>query len=450
MKKTIWAWTLLSLSAPMLWAQKTYVMNELIQKASERSSAVRSATAQKEQAVAAWQLSKGYALPTLGFQMTAARTDDALQSFGMKVMQRNASFADFGAGEFNPMAGATGLTVKPTALNYPKAQNDWGSSLYIQAPIYTGGQISSARQMARAAIDASEQNIEWQKNNSKFEMLKFRAMLIGAEAYVKVAEQAELTYKDMTVMIVKLSKEGLVQKSDLLGAQVKLDEVRLQKQQALDLKNSTLDQIKALAGLELSEEIKVNTELPEQLELGSCADLSNNQALRAMQGQGRIKEAQIQIQKSKFLPTVGAQAKLESHNPDYPSADAWSYTIGLQADWKIFEGGQTAANTAMARAQKKEWQADFERAKSQMELGCRESQRQIASIQDKINSKDQAIQSAQEALRLVDQRYKEGLANLVEWQAAETQLEKSRAERIAAIQELEMQKNALLLFSGKL
>jgi outer membrane protein len=40
--------------------------------------------------------------PPVNLSLTATRSNDALNAFGMKLGQRNASFGDFGAGEFNP------------------------------------------------------------------------------------------------------------------------------------------------------------------------------------------------------------------------------------------------------------------------------------------------------------------------------------------------------------
>ncbi len=433
-----------------VFAAKTYTIGELIDLSLKNSTSVASAQAQADQAKSATHLSRSYALPVIGIQMTASQTDDALQGFGMKVMQRSASFADFGAGEFNPAAGTAGLAVQPHQLNYPGRQNDFGSSLYMQVPLFAGGQLVSARTLASAAVQATSQGVLWQKDQARFDLLKARAQLMGAEAYVNVALEAEKTYLELVKTIEKTNKEGLTQKSDLLSAKLKLADARIQKQQAQDMREAALDQIKTSAGIALNEEITVNTEWSPREASLTCSNLERNQALLALKNQGLMKDANIQIQKAGLWPTVGAIAKLDAHNPDHPSTDAWSYTVGIQADWKIFEGGQRLAQISSAKAEKREWQAQYNAAQNKMQVTCRESERQIQSANAKIKSKNEAIQNAEEAMRLVNSRYKEGLSTLVEWQGIMTQLENAKAEKVAASLELEMQKTALLFLNGDL
>jgi hypothetical protein len=68
--------------------------------------------AQIEQAQAAVRQASGKRLPQLNLSLTATRSNDALNAFGMKLGQRNATFGDFGAGEFNG-ANPSVLSIAP-------------------------------------------------------------------------------------------------------------------------------------------------------------------------------------------------------------------------------------------------------------------------------------------------------------------------------------------------
>jgi outer membrane protein TolC len=60
------------------------------------------------------------------------------------------------------------------------------------------------------------------------------------------------------------------------------------------------------------------------------------------------------------------------------------------------------------------------------------------------------VEQAEEAQRLVRKRYENGMANLVELFAAQTQLDKARADLVAARQELAVQRAELLRAVGLL
>jgi outer membrane protein len=154
--------------------------------------------------------------------------------------------------------------------------------------------------------------------------------------------------------------------------------------------------------------------------------------------------------KANWWPEVGAMGKLEAHNPDYPTTENWSYTVGLQAKWNIFEGGKTLGKTAQAKAEQSVWKAKFYKAKGELQAQCLNTQRSITRLQQKLIFKKEGVEQATEALRIIEHRYREGLAPLVEWFGIQTQLEKAKADLIASEIEFDLQNAASFLMAGKL
>jgi outer membrane protein len=67
---------------------------------------IMASQSQLAQAEAALDQARGQRWPKLTASVTATRTNDALNAFGLKLSQRNATFSDFGAGQF--AGGRTG------------------------------------------------------------------------------------------------------------------------------------------------------------------------------------------------------------------------------------------------------------------------------------------------------------------------------------------------------
>lgn len=428
---------------------QTVNWGDLTQRVQSQSVQVELAQAQKSEAEASLQTARSMALPSLNLSGTAAQTDDALQSFGMKVMQRQASFADFGAGEFNPMAGASGLNVQPQALNFPKEQRDFGLSLSLQAPLFTGGKLSAARAGAQAAIQAGNHNLQWQKTQALFELYQAKAKWDGASAYVRVADEAIQTFGEMVRLIERFKAEGLSQKSDLLSAELKLREAQLQKLQALDEVKAAENQMRTLAHLEAGATLQLEASPLNTLDSAySCGPLLN-QGLEALGAWVRIKTHQVEMQKADYWPAVGMEAKLESHNPDYPSPEAWSYTLGLKAQWQIFAWGQTESQVQKAEAENRQMQMQYRKAQEQMQLNCQNLSQALQTNLSKIKVRKESLSAAEENLRLNTKRYQEGLSPLVEWMAAETLWEKSKADLVAVQIESQVQALALKMLQGQ-
>ncbi|MDB9743978.1 TolC family protein, partial [Fibrobacterales bacterium] len=274
-------------------------------------------------------------------------------------------------------------------------------------------------------------------------------------AYVKVASQAETTYTSLVTMIEHMEKEGLVSKADLLSAKLKLSDAQLMKQEAQDKELESLDQLKITSGQKLGKPTTIEaTEFNwKQIENKGewCKESSSsNPGIKAFKSQGDMKDAEASIANATWWPEVGAMGKLEAHNPDYPTTENWSYTVGVQAKWNVFEGGKTLGKTAQAKADHSIWKAQFNKAQGDLEAQCLVTQRAISRLQTKVSSKQSGVEQAQEAFRIIDHRYKEGLSSLVEWFGVQTQVEKAKADLIAAQLELNMQSAASFLMAGKL
>lgn len=436
-------------------------LDSWVSKSLENNPEVLQAKAQQEKAKGGMWEARSYALPKLTLGVSAVRTDDALQGFGMKVMQRQASFNDFGIGDFrldptsSPEAQAQALAVQPDGLNKPDDTQDYGLSAQVEMPLFTGGMLYQGRKMAKAGVEATHHAKNLADQKAIFTVLKSFAEINGARAYVKVASQAETTYTSLVTMIEHMEKEGLVSKADLLSAKLKLNDAKLLKQEALDQEIASLEQLKISTGQQVNSELTVeNTELSwKQVEnpVEWCKESSSsNPGIKAFKSQGDMKDAEASMANATWWPEVGAMGKLEAHNPDYPTTDNWSYTVGIQAKWNVFEGGKTLGKTAQAKADYSIWKAQFNKAQGDLEAQCLSTQRTITRLNQKVSAKQLGVEQAQEAFRIIDHRYKEGLSPLVEWFGVQTQVEKANADLIAAQIELNMQSAANFLMAGKL
>lgn len=189
------------------------------------------AGAQIGQAEAAVRQSEGARLPKLTASANVTRTDDALNAFGLKLSQRNATFNDFGAGQFNP-ANPDVLNVAPRSLNYPDTVNNFNARLEAQLPLYTGGMIEGHNEQAKAYLRAAQQGDALARQKVIFDVLRAYEGVHTARAYENVARQACNAAESYVKTTDSLFKGGVVVKSDLLSAKVHLEDVKVQQAQA--------------------------------------------------------------------------------------------------------------------------------------------------------------------------------------------------------------------------
>lgn len=127
-----------ALSLSSLYARaETLDFRQCVEAALAQNPDLAISRSQIEQAEAAVRQAQGNHWPRLNLSLTAMKTDDALNAFGLKLSQRNATFGDFGAGEFNPSNPAV-LSVAPQDLNHPDTVTNYNPRIELLVPIYNG------------------------------------------------------------------------------------------------------------------------------------------------------------------------------------------------------------------------------------------------------------------------------------------------------------------------
>lgn len=407
--------------------------------------------AQLDQAQAGLRQAQGSRLPKLTASVNSVRTDDALNAFGLKLSQRKATFNDFGIGQF---AGPPSLGIAPNGLNHPDSVNNFNTRLEAQLPLYTGGMIEGSIEQAHAYIKAAQNGDVAARQQVIFKVLQAYQGVHAARAFIGVAKQAETATAAMVKMIDNLVKEGVVVKSDLLSAQVRLQNVRIQVMQANNAEVAALDQLHILLGISLSQALDVGAPVMPTAVSGSVADLramalADNPGLKAMRDQLDAAEAGVKVAKAGLYPQVGLMLRRDWNDPNL-GLGASSYTVGASLSWTLFDGKVTHSAVDRALAGHAEQQARLLQAENGVALQVDDAHRKVEEADFRVNALRLAVTSANAAADLVKKRYANGVATIVELLAAEAQQDKARADVVAAQYELAMQRAGLKLAIGKL
>ena len=122
----------------------------------------------------------------LDLTVAGMRSNDAGNVFGFKLQSREATFGDFGAGEFiknsaacqgrNMQACQDMLGKPPSDLNYPGARNHFQAKLSYLLPLYTGGKLTEYKHITESMQQMSKFDTK-QLLNAKFIKLKKHIMI---------------------------------------------------------------------------------------------------------------------------------------------------------------------------------------------------------------------------------------------------------------------------------
>jgi outer membrane protein TolC len=127
-----------------------------------------------------------------------------------------------------------------------------------------------------------------------------------------------------------------------------------------------------------------------------------------------------------WMPKLNAFANYNINDKSIAFNGAKSYIAGVQLSWDIFKGNQMNRKAATQRLEKTKVQQQLT---SQLETGAaeiRKTKRAVVDANYKIQQQTTSVQQSEEALRILQNRYEQGLVSTNDILVAQTQLSQQK------------------------
>ncbi|MCK5293327.1 MAG: TolC family protein, partial [Arcobacteraceae bacterium] len=161
---------------------------------------------------------KGYNYGTLTFNENIAKSNNALNAFGMKLTAREAQMKDFGFTVLPP-AGTDVGEMAPDALNNPEARTNYETKLTYEVPLFTGFKLSNAKTMAQLQIKANEAKYKHDEKQLGLEVLKAYNGAVASKYFIEATSKAKEATSSFVYFALEMFKEGFVTSIDVKQAQ---------------------------------------------------------------------------------------------------------------------------------------------------------------------------------------------------------------------------------------
>ncbi|HEY9018962.1 TolC family protein [Thiomicrospira sp.] len=393
-------------------------------------------------------------LPQFNLSFTASNSNNPLNVFGMKLQQKNATFADFGFSEAQAAFGSGDYSVKPDDLNKPDAYTDFNTRIEMLLPIWNGGKISSAKNQAGAMLEAAQKGDVAVQQMLTYYVYEAYEGVHAARAFIQVAEQALKAANAYVNTTRNLVQQGVVLRSELLSAQAHQAEAELMLEQAKNHEQMALDGLRSLMGMETHAPLdvagRVNIDLPsDNLDEMTQMALDTNPKLQAMRQQVKASHAAVKGSRADLYPSFNLMAR-HDWNDNELGFNASSYTVAAVASWKITDFGVTGRAVDQANAAARGQEAQLRSEERAVRLNLLKAWRQYQNELKKVESNKAAVNYAAEAQSLIARRYETGVSTMTEVLASQAQLDKARAELANAEYAMNIQKAQLRLATGRM
>jgi outer membrane protein TolC len=392
---------------------------DIWQKASDKNLQIKIANQEFKSAQADYRQSNALFLPTISASHTAMSTTNPLMAFGSKLNQEILSASDF----------------NPALLNDPAKTNNFATKIEVLQPLINVDGLYG-RQAAKFKMEAYQLQTERTKEYLQLEVNKaFMQLQLGYKA-VKVLEKANKTADANLKLIENYFKQGILQKTDLLSVQVRVNEIKNQLQYAKSNVQNASDYLAVLLNEDPANKIyKPLEELENSIvtETINTTLSENRKDIQAMSKSSGAYEKMYVSSKMNFLPRLNAFGSYELYDRTLFGTAAKGYLVGMQLSLNVFDGYKSIGKMEKAKAEFQKSEIEMQHYKSQSQLELNKTNRLLKDAENKVNLSKLALEQSQEAYRIRSNRFTQGLEKTTDLLQSETQTAQKELEFLQAV-----------------
>lgn len=346
-------------------------------------------------------------LPKADLSYTAISTNNPLNAFGFKLQQGTIIQNDF----------------NPILLNQPPATPDYMAQLEVQQPLLNIDMLYM-RKSAEKQTEVYRYKIQRTQEYMTFETTKAYLQLKLAYDAVKVLKEAASTARSVYKFTDDHFKQGLIQKSDLLNAQVHVTTVESSLAKASSNIRNASDYLGLLMGQPAGIIYNLNDEPQPTLPIADSTQkvFAARSDFMAMQKAIEASGLMIKSSQMSYLPKLNAFGNYQYNDSRLTGFGANAYLVGIQLSWNVFNGNKTKHVIAAQKLERDKLAVQLAQQKDQGQLELDKAYRDLSDARFEMGQDLAAIEQATEALRILQNRYQQGLVNTTDVLTADTQL----------------------------
>lgn len=402
---------------------------DLLQKVADKNLQLKIAEKTYASAQADYEQSNSLFLPNINVSHTGMVTTNPLMAFGSKLNQ----------------AILTPMDFNPDLLNNPVRTQNFATKVEIQQPLINVDGIYG-RQAARAKMDAYKLQTDRTKEYLELEVSKAYMQLQLAYRAVTVLEKADMTGKANFKLVENYFKQGLLQKTDLLNVQVRINEITNQLQFAKSNIQNASDYLAFLLNEDTKGKIYKPAEALEStiaVEAINTTVSENRKDIQAMTKSTTAYQKMMFSSKMNFLPRLNAFGSYEMYDKNFMGTSAKGYLVGAQLSWNVFDGYKSIGKYNKSKADFQKAEAETDQYKKQSQLELNKINRQLKDAENKVSLSKLAFEQSQESYRIRQNRFTQGLEKTTDLLQSETQMIQKELEHLQSVFEYNFTKQYL-------
>ena len=332
-------------------------------------------------------------------------------------------------------------------LVYPDIPDNYRTRIDLQWPIYTGGRTDALERSARAERGAIGKDLEAARADLRLEITRaFWAVVTGREAEAVLRRSLEVANAHIKDVRARLDS-GLVPPNDVSSAEAQASRQRLLSIEAATQRAiAEADLCRVTGNDAATATTSVDNRPPAPSGASSTAELiagalKARPERQAMEQRATSADLRAAAVASGARPQIAVGGGYDYARPNpriFPRRGDWqtSWDASINVTWSLWDGGRRVAEQGEARASASALRTRVDDFDRQVAYEVRARVLELDASREGVTVADEGLRAATETERVVNERYRQGVAlntEVLEAQLARLQAELDRTRAIAGV-----------------
>lgn len=391
-------------------------LDEALETTLTNNKEVTLAKIDEEIAQAKYRQTNAIFLPQVHASYTGMVTNNPLNAFGFKLQQQSITPADF----------------NPDLLNDPGSTQDFMTKIDVLQPILSMEMVM-ARKAAHQQVTLYTLKTQRTKEYLTFEIQKGYQQVQMAHEAVAVLEESLRMIKAIERDAQNRFEKGYMQKADVLQVTVQAIALESKLAEAKSNVSNASDYLSLLMGKQPGVVYQVDSIKKVNIEVTEGAVPENRADFKAMEQAIEAQDMMVSSKRMAFMPRLNAFGTYQINDKEAFGFGSQAYLAGAQLSWTLFNGTSTRNTMTTYKIERDKLSQQLQYQKEQSQLELNKTKRQLQDATFAIQQYETAVKQASEALRMMRNRYEQGLVTTSDVLMVQSQEAQQRLYYIQAL-----------------
>ena len=320
-------------------------------------------------------------------------------------------------------------------------KGEFSNKLSLRMPIYTGGKLENDIEAANHGLDAAHLALERTRQEIRSTVSQDYYDVLRCHSQVEVYRESVNNLQAHLDNVNSKFRAGTVAQTDVLSSEVSLAQGKQRLVTAKNEYNIAVATLNNDVGLPTATDTNAVDRLgyeAYQLDLDECVAFALENRPDLLQKEYALRQSKAAMNSAK----AGTRPKVDAGiNRDFvgdgpfksniDDSDRWS--VGISANWNIFDNQVTAAQVSQKKAAVRRAEAELADTRNIVQLDVRTAFLSLQAAEENIKTMQEALAKAQEDYRIEVVRYSAGVGTNLEIMDAQDKLVAAKGDYITAL-----------------